>query len=315
MKKSTLLYIGATFVLAIIVFIWGYNFLKGRDLFKKQTVFYVRYNNVSGLMDANPVLLNGMQIGQVKNIQFTKDYSGDVMVELILDKYFPIPKNSTARITNASLLGDKSVELILGNSKQLAQNNDTLQGEIQVTLTEQVNAALAPMKARAEQILTNADSLITSLNDALGRRGNNSLKASLKDLSGTFHNLNKATASLNNLVETNTHKINQIVTNLDTLSLTLKNNNQQIQQIIQNTNKVSQSLADAHLKEVINNMNKTVVQIQQMLAQVNEGHGTVGALMTNDSIYQEVNKSLVELKKLLKDIRENPKRYVKFSVF
>lgn len=315
MKKSTLLYIGATFVLAIVVFIWGYNFLKGRDLFKKQTIYYVRYNNVSGLMDANPVLLNGMQIGQVKNIQFTKDYSGDVMVELILDKYFPIPKNSTARITNASLLGDKSVELILGNSKQMAQNNDTLRGEIQVTLTEQVNAALAPMKARAEQILSNADSLITSLNDALGRRGKNSLKTSLKDLSGTFHNLNKATASLNSLVENNTHKINQIVTNLDTLSLTLKNNNQQIQQIIQNTNKVSQSLADAHLKEVISNMNKTVEQIQLMLTNVNEGHGTVGALMSNDSIYQEVNKSLVELKKLLKDIRENPKRYVKFSVF
>ncbi|MBN2616265.1 MAG: MCE family protein [Bacteroidales bacterium] len=315
MKKSTLFYIGATFILAIAVFIWGYNFLKGRDLFKKQTVYYVRYNNVSGLMDANPVLLNGMQIGQVKNIQFTKDYSGNVMVELILDKYFPIPKNTMARITNASLLGDKSVELILGNSKQLAHNNDTLQGEVQVTLTEQVNAALAPMKARAEQILSNADSLITSLNDALGRRGNNSLKTSLKDLSGTFHNLNKATASLNSLVETNTAKINQIVTNLDTLSTTLKNNHQQIQQIIQNTNKVSQSLADAHLKEVVNNMNKTVEQIQFMLAQVNQGKGTVGSLMTNDSIYQEVNNSLIELKKLLKDIRENPKRYVKFSVF
>ncbi|MBN2638098.1 MAG: MCE family protein [Bacteroidales bacterium] len=315
MKKSTVLYIGVTFVLAVFVFIWGYNFLKGRDLFKKQYVFYVRYHNVSGLMDANPVTLNGMQIGQVKNIQFTPDYSGDIMVELILNKYFPIPKDTKAKITNASILGGQSVELVLGKDKTLAVTNDTLQGEVQVTLTEQVNSALAPMKAKAEQILTNADSLISALNDALGKKGNNSLKNSLNDLQGTFHNLNKATANLDNLVQTNSQKINRILTNLDTLSLTLKDNHGQIQQIIQNTSKVTQSLADAHLAEVINNTNKAVDQIQQMLTEINDGKGTVGSLMTNDSIYREVNNSLVQLKKLLKDIRENPKRYVKFSVF
>ena len=315
MKKSTLLYIGATFILAIVVFIWGYNFLKGRDLFKKQTVFYVRYKNVSGLTDANPVLLHGMQVGQVRSIEFTPDYSGDIIVELILNKYFPIPKDSKAQIINSSLLGDKSVELVLGHDKQLAHNNDTIQGEVQGTLTEQVNSALAPMKARAEQILTNADSLVAALNDALGKNNNNSLKTSLKDIQGTFHHLNEASANLNNIVEKNSRQIKRIVSNLDTLSTTLKNNHDQMQSIIQNTNKVTQSLADAHLKEVINNTNKTILQIQKMLTEVNEGKGTVGSLMNNDSIYLEVNNSLIQLKKLLKDIRENPRRYVKFSVF
>lgn len=315
MKKSTLAYIGITFVLAIFVFVWGYNFLKGKDLFKKQYVFYVRYHNVGGLQNANPVTLNGMQIGQVKNIQFTPDYSGDIMVELILNKYFPIPIDTKAKIASASILGGQSVELILGKNKKLAESNDTLRGEVQVSLTEQVNSALAPMKAKAEQILTNADSLISSLNDALGKKGSNSLKISLNDLQGTFHNLNKATGGLDNIVQRNSMKINRILTNLDSLSLTLKNNQGQIQQIIQNTNKVTQSLADAHLKEVINNTNKAVDQIQQMLSQIKQGKGTVGELMTNDSLYLEVNQSLVELKKLLKDIRENPKRYVKFSVF
>jgi phospholipid/cholesterol/gamma-HCH transport system substrate-binding protein len=314
-KKSTLLYIGATFLLAIVVFIWGYNFLKGRDLFKKQTVFYVRYKNVSGLADANPVLLHGMQVGQVRSIEFTPDYSGDIIVELILNKYFPIPKDSKAQIINSSLLGDKSVELVLGHDKQLAQNNDTIKGEVQGTLTEQVNSALAPMKARAEQILTNADSLVAALNDALGKNNNNSLKTSLKDIQGTFHHLNEASANLNNIVENNSRQIKRIVSNLDTLSTTLKNNHDQMQSIIQNTNKVTQSLADAHLKEVISNTNKTIQQIQKMLTDVNEGKGTVGSLMTNDSIYREVNNSLIQLKKLLKDIRENPRRYVKFSVF
>lgn len=315
MKKSSLIYIGATFVLAVVIFIWGYNYLKGKDLFKQQMILHVRYHNVSGLVTANPITLNGMQIGQVSNVQFAPDYSGDIMVSLLISKPFPIPVDTKARIVNATLLGDKSVELILGKSKQLVKNNDTLQGSVEVNLKEQVNSALAPIKARAEQILSNADSLITALNDALGRHGNNSLKASMQDLQSTFHNLNATTATLNRMVKTNQEKINRIVSNVDSLSGTLSNNRQDLTDIVHNLKNVSDSLSSAHLKGMVNNASKTLNQLQLMLKKINAGQGTAGAFMTNDSLYLEVNRTVTQLKKLLKDIRENPHRYLKFSVF
>ena len=315
MKKSSLVYIGITFVAAVVIFIWGYNYLKGKDLFRDQMVLHVRYHNVSGLVTANPILLNGMQIGQVSSVKFAPDYSGDIMVSLLISKPFPIPVDTKARIINATLLGDKSVELVLGKSKILAKNNDTLQGSVEVDLKEQVNAALAPIKARAEQILTNADSLITALNDALGRRGNNSLKASMQDLQSTFHNLNETTASLNKMVKTNQKKIGTIISNVDSLSGTLSHNRKNIGAIVQNLKNVSDSLSSADLKGMVGNASKTLNQLQLILKKVNAGQGTAGAIMTNDSLYLEINRSVIQLQKLLKDIRQNPHRYLKFSVF
>ncbi|MBE0649225.1 MAG: MCE family protein [Bacteroidales bacterium] len=315
MKKSTTIYIGATFIVAIIIFIWGYNFLKGKDLFREQTVLHVRYHNVSGLVTANPILLNGMQIGQVSSVRFAPDYSGDIMVSLLINKPFPIPVDTKARIINATLLGDKSVELVLGKSKKMVQNNDTLEGSVEVDLKEQVNAALAPIKARAEQILTNADSLISAINDAFGRKGNNSLKASMQDLQSTFHNLNATTANLNEMVKTNEVKISHIISNVDSLSVTLSDNRQNIGDIVKNLKTVSDSLSRANLKETVANANRTLDELQKMIKKINAGQGTAGAIMNNDSLYLQVNKAILQLDKLLKDIRENPHRYLKFSVF
>lgn len=315
MKKSSLIYLGISFVVAIVIFIWGYNYLKGKDLFKQQLVLHVRYHNVSGLVTANPILLNGLQIGQVSSVKFAPDHSGDIMVSLLISKPFPIPVDSKARIINATLLGDKSVELLLGKSKELVKNGDTLEGSVEVNLKEQVNAALAPFKAKAEQILSNADSLITALNDAFGHRGNNSLKTSMADLQSTFHNLNQTTATLNKMVKTNQKKIGRVISNLDSLSGTLSNNRQNISDVIHNLKNISDSLSNANLKGTIANTSKTLNQLQSILKKINTGQGTAGAIMTNDSLYIQINKTVIQLKKLLEDVRENPHRYLKFSVF
>ncbi len=315
MKKTTAIYIGATFIAAIVIFIWGYNFLKGKDLFREQMVLHVRYHNVSGLVTANPILLNGMQIGQVSSVKFTPDYSGDIMVGLLINKPFPIPVDTKARIINATLLGDKSVELVLGKSKKMVQNNDTLEGSVEVNLKEQVNAALAPIKARAEQILTNADSLISALNDALGRHGDNSLKASMQDLQGTFHNLNATTTTLNDMMKANQKKIGHIISNVDSLSVTLSDNRQDIGEIVKNLKAVSDTLSKSNFRETIASANRTLDELHRMIKKLNEGKGTAGAIMNNDSLYFQVNRTILQLDKLLKDIRQNPHRYLKFSVF
>jgi len=314
-KKSTVLSIGATFVLAILIFIWGYNYLKGRDLFRNEKVFYARYHKVSGLINANPVLIHGMQVGQVRNISFTNDRTGDLMVEMVITKDFPIPKDTKARIINATLLGDKSVDLVLGKFNQLAISGDTLPGTVEVTLQEEVNAALAPMKARAEAILTNMDSLVASVSNMFNKDATNKMKSSIKDIQGTFRNLNDASANLNGMIRDNNLRITHTLSNLDSLSNTLNDKREDVGKIVYNFKNISDSLSKAQLVETIEQTKQTLKQVNQLLAKVNQGQGTVGALMTNDSLYKVLNQSTLQLNLLLKDIRENPQRYVKFSLF
>lgn len=315
MKKSTVLSIGATFVLAILIFIWGYNYLKGRDLFRNEKVFYARYHKVSGLINANPVLIHGMQVGQVRNISFTNDRTGDLMVEMVITKAFPIPKDTKARIINATLLGDKSVDLVLGTSNEPAISGDTLPGTVEVTLQEEVNAALAPMKARAEAILTNMDSLVASISTMFNKDATNKMKSSIKDIQGTFHNLNDASANLNEMIRDNNLRITHTLSNLDSLSNTLNDKREDVGKIVYNFKNISDSLSKAQLVETIEQTKQTLQQVNRLLAKVNQGQGTVGALMTNDSLYKVLNQSTLQLNLLLKDIRENPQRYVKFSLF
>ncbi len=315
MKRSTIIYIGATFVLAIIIFIWGYNYLKGRDLFSKQTILYSRYHKVEGLVAGNPVMIHGKQVGSVNKISFTPDHSGDLMVTFIIKNKFPIPKNSIARIVNATLLGAKSVDLKLGNSKEDIKSGDTLRGSVEVTLKEEVNSALAPMKARAENILSNADSLLKSMSQLLSKETKGNLRITFKNIAGTIQNLNIITAQLKDIVQENKAHVNHTLASIDSITGTLNESRGNLQTAIFNFKNISDSLSNADLAGTIRQTKASLEHINQLLASINKGKGTVGQLVVNDSLYLELNKSVKDLDKLLVDLRKNPHRYLKFSVF
>ena len=315
MKKSTLIYIGATFVLAIVIFVWGYNFLKGKDLFSKQTILYSRYHKIDGLVTANPVQINGKQVGSVNKIFFAPDHSGDLIVAFLIKDKFPIPKNTVARIVNATLLGAKSVDLKLGNAKEMVQSGDTLKGSVEVTLKDEVNSALAPMKARAERLLANVDTLVRSITELFSKDAQGNLHKSIADVAGTLHNLNITTAVLKEMVKNNNIHVSRTLANLDSLSGSLSDSRGNLQATIYNFKNISDSLSNADLAGTIRQTKASLSHINQLLENLNQGKGTVGQLMVNDSLYHELSKSVTNLDKLLKDIRENPHRYLKFSVF
>ncbi len=315
MKKVTVIYIGLTFVLAILIFVWGYNFLKGKDLFSQQTILYSRYQKIDGLVTANPVLINGKQVGSVNKIYFAPDHSGDLIVVFIIKDRFPIPKNTVARIVNATLLGAKSIDLKLGNSKKYVQSGDTLKGSVEVTLKDEFNSALAPMKARAERLLSNVDTLVRSFSVLLSKNAQGNLKKSITDIAGTLHNLNITTAELKDMVRNNSVHVSRTLANLDSLSATLSNSRGDLQTTIYNFKKISDTLSKAELARTIHQTKESLIRINVLLENINAGQGTIGSLMVNDSLYIELNRSALELNKLLKDIRENPHRYLKFSLF
>ncbi len=315
MKKSTSIYIGLTFILGIIIFIWGYNYLKGKNLFSNETIYYVRYHQIAGLVNANPVLFHGMQVGAVRNIHLAPDGSGDIIIQLVLNKKIPLPKDTRSRIINATLLGDKSVDLKLGTSKKMAKSGDTLVGCVEVTLKEEVTSALAPMKARAEAILSNVDSLVASISKMISKNNANSIDTTVQNIQGTFKNLNKTTANLNALVNDNRIKISHTLANIDSLSLVLNQKKGDMGKMISNFKSISDTLQQAEIGKTFRETKKSLAHLNALLAKINAGKGTVGALMTNDSLYIKLNTTTLQLNKLLKDIRENPHRYLKFSVF
>ncbi len=315
MKRSKPYLIGFTFILAIVIFVWGFNFLKGRDLFKKQEFLFARYKMVNGLVAAKPVYINGLQVGQVSRLYFAPDMSGDIIVEMVIQSKFPIPKNSVAHIFSADLMGSKSIELHLGDSKEIAQSGDTLLTSVEGSIMESVNKQVAPLKAKAEVLMSSVDTLIAAFNTVLNKNTTENLKASIKDITTTFRNLSNTTSNIDTLVEVESNRLANILAHVDSLTGTLSDNREDLSKIIINFRSISDSLAKTDFLSIIQKADSSINSLNQILAKINEGQGTAGMLMNNDSLYRELDKSAEELNKLLKDIRENPKRYVKFSLF
>lgn len=315
MKKYKSILIGVSFLLAIAFFVWGFNFLKGRDIFNKQTIYYAKYAEVSGLTVANPVMINGLKTGMVNKIYFDPDMSGNIIVEFIVRNNLPIPSNTVARIFSSDLMGSKAVEFKLGDSPEIAQNGDTLKSSMEASLMQEVNAQVQPIKLKAENLLSSIDSLVVIIQAVLNENARENLTASFTSLRQTFANLEATTSNIDTLVEGETQRISGIISNIDSLSLTLKENRKSFGSIITNFETISDSLVKADIPGTFNRANRTLDNLDSILSLINRGEGTVGMLMHNDSLYIELTKSAEELNKLLEDIRLNPKRYVKFSLF
>jgi len=242
-KPKQVIIIGFTFILAVALFIWGYNFLKGKDIFNKQTTFYAKYHEVSGLTRANPVLINGLRVGQVQTIYFDPDLSGDIIAVIVLNTKFPIPKNSIASIFSADLMGSKAINLKLGNSMELLQEGDTLRSSIEGSLKDEVNAQVQPIKIKAENLLASIDTLVIAFQSIFNESARENLKESFNDIRQTFSNLQSTTSNIDTLVMTEGSRVASILEHIDSLTATLSANRNQISSIISNFEIVSDSLA------------------------------------------------------------------------
>jgi len=307
--------IGLSFIVALVLFIWGFNFLKGNDIFGKETVYFSEYYQVNGLVNANPVMINGLRVGKVKDIYFNPDMSGRIIVSFTLSNDFPVPVNSVARIFSSDLMGSKAIDLVLGDSKQFARDGDTVKSEVEAGLMAEVNAQVQPIKKKAEDLLASMDMLVVAFQLIFNASARDNLKESFNNIRMTFENLENATGNIDNLVVTESGRISSILIRLDSLALILSQNRQNFDQIISNFKLISDSLAQSDIPATFSNINTTLAEMQKLLSSIEQGKGTLGQLMVNDSLYNQLNNSAASLDSLLKDIRENPKRYVKFAVF
>jgi phospholipid/cholesterol/gamma-HCH transport system substrate-binding protein len=307
--------IGGIFILGAVLLVWGYNYLKGRDLLSDNRTFYAVYQNVSGLAKANPVYINGMQVGQVTQMYFDPALNGNIIVGLTVNHEFPIPKNSTAEILSTDLMGTKAVNLNLGHSPELAVNGDTLKAKLAATLGEQVEQTIGPLKKRAEDLLGNIDEIIISLNTALSPKQVNSFKSSMSHLESTIKGADSLVINVDGFIASEKSRATAIMLNLESITGNFKNNNEKLNQIISNFHSLSDTLVKANIAGTLADVNKSMHDFSLIMDKINNGNGSIGQLVNDDSLYIGLEKSSRELNLLLEDIRLHPKKYVKLSLF
>jgi phospholipid/cholesterol/gamma-HCH transport system substrate-binding protein len=310
-KFSNEIKVGIVVTVAIAALLWGLNYLKGQDIFSSNNEYYAVYDNVNGLVASNGVILNGYKVGQVLKLKFLPDHSGRMVVIINVKSDVFIPRNSLARIVSSDLFGSRVIEIILGDAAEPAKDGDTLTPDTQPSFSDQ----LMPVKDKAESLIVSIDSLSSAIREILQPKNRQNLTSAIDDLHKTLANLEHASSGIDNLVSQDQSKLNKILGNVESISMNLKNNNEKIGNILKNFSQLSDSLAKSQIASTINNANRTLGEAAAAITRINKGEGSLGLLLHNDSLYNNLNKSSADLDALLIDIKANPKRYVTISVF
>jgi phospholipid/cholesterol/gamma-HCH transport system substrate-binding protein len=315
LKFSKEFRIGFLFILATAILVWGFSFLKNKNILYKERVLIAVYKNVNGLKPSNPVYINGVKVGQVGKIYFNPSLNGDIITELVFVDKFPVPVNSTARIFSEDLMGSKAIEILLGPGPKMAISGDTLITEVETSLKDAVNQQILPLKLKAEELLSSIDTMVVAIKGVFNKDATDDLNASIRSIRHTFGNLENTTQNLDTLVYVQSNRLASILYNIDMITRNLNNNSDEISRILGNLSMLSDTLAKANINGVIQNINNTFTELAGILAKVDRGEGTLGSLINDEKLYNDLQQAVLELNALIVDIKENPKRYVRVSVF
>jgi len=307
--------VGILFVIATAVLIWGLMYLKGLELFKKHQTFIAVYDHVNGLASANPVSVKGLKVGQVTKLYFNPKNPKKIIVELYIDGDYPIPKNSSARIFSSDLLGAREVEIMLGDTNVLARSGDTLKSVTEATLGEEVNRQLLPLKKKAENLISSIDTVATIVQQVLNKNTRDNLVQAIEHVKQALENLAHTTYNIDTLISSQRSHLAAIITNVESISSNLRNNNEKITNIIHNFSDISDSLTKARIPYTFAQVNSAIENLNSTLQKINQGKGTIGMLVNDEKLYRELEKAARDLNLLLEDIKANPKKYLKVSVF
>jgi phospholipid/cholesterol/gamma-HCH transport system substrate-binding protein len=289
--------------LGLFLLVWGINFLKGIDLFKKSYQLYVVFDQTLGLAPANSVVINGVVVGTIDRIDLMPA-DNKVLMRLAVDKKISIPANSTFTIGSPGMLSSPQIEIIYGDELSHYQAGDTIYGVI----TPGLLSAMGNIAIKLDNLLASLDTSSNILKKTLQSETKTDFDVAVKKL-------RESAQSLSEILAVNKNKINNIVSEANTFTTTLKNNDAKLNDIIENLNVVSKQLADAEIRKVIDEASQTFAHLDTILTEASDGKGSLGQLLVNDSLYYNLQNSLHSLDMLLIDLQKNPKKYINVTVF
>ena len=294
--KTAILIIGC-----IIIFIFGFNYLKGTSLLSNEKTIHALYDEVEGLVVGANVTIRGLNVGKVKIIDFNDDFA-KIKVTFSIRDDLNFSNKSVAQLYEAGLIGGKAIAIIPKyDTSNIIKNGDILFSEIKPGLTELVNQQIAPLQDKIEGLLTSADSLFAGISNVMNYETQNNLKMTLEGLASTIENVNILSSNINDILNANEKELKSTINNLSKIS--------------GNLNKITDSLKQMPLSSAVKNFEDTSLHLKEIIERLNSGEGSAGMILNDNKLYDNLVNSSEALEALLSDLKSHPKKYVHFSIF
>ncbi len=314
MRISNETKVGALTVIAVTLIVLGFNFLRGKTIFKSGNFIYAKYHDTKGLIVSNPVYVNGYQVGTVFEIENLNANLSDISVAIKLNNNYQIPTNSIATIQE-NPLGTNSIYISLGNATNYLKNGDTVKTAPATSLLGDFMNTLSPLGEQFKKTIDELRKVLVNVNTVMDDENKANFKELIANLTKTSDNLNKSMASIEQMVDKQDGSIAQTAENINGFTKNLAENNKKISNIINNLDSTSQSIKDANLNKTIKDIQTALVGINLTLQKLNTGNGTAAKIMNDPAVYTELKNTINSVNTLVYDIKVHPKRYINISVF
>ena len=301
MRLSREIKTGIIVIGGILLFILGFSYLKATPLFDNRKTMYAVYSDVGGLQTGTTVAINGFDVGKVNDIQFMDD-RGNLFVTFTVGNDFEFSRSSPVVLYDSGILGGKGLRILpLFDGEPMAKSGDTLTTQIQPGLGELAEQKFTPFLQKFESTVSDADSVLISFNEVLDEKTKRDLRSAISGLSSLIYNLQGSATELNSILAKNSGKLDSSLTNFQELTL--------------NFSKLADSLNNSGLPKTFRDLESTMSSLNSIVGKIERGDGSLGKLMNDKELYDNLNNASRELDLLLQDFRLNPKRYVNVSVF
>lgn len=286
-------------ILGIIFLYFGINYLKGQNVLDASNTFYTEFD-YNALTTSSPVTIKGNNVGKIKEIKYDFE-TGKTRVAFTVDNKLKFSKNSKIRLYELGLMGGNGMAIIPAQDEQLAQSGDVLESEVEEGLIKSLTSNFSGLSTGLDSTLKSADSLLININDLVEDDTKAGLKHAIKELNGTITSFNTLSLSLNQLISKNDESLTAVITNFNTISKDLA--------------VLSNDLKNVEVSKTVANLDTTLNNLNGILAGLDQGEGSLGKLLKDEKLYDNLEVASMQLKELLQDVKLNPKRYINVSVF
>lgn len=314
MKISNETKIGTMAVVGIVLLVLGFNFLKGNNLFKKNDYIYAKYQDVQGLSKSNPVVINGLQVGRIENLDGGKSMK-QIIVTVSLTKDVNIPDNSLAVINPNLLGGSATLEIQLGNSTNYLKKGDTVLTTLSGGAFDEALKVINPVLYEVRNSVKSLDSVLHVVTGVFDPATKNNIKGIVANLNTTTASFALSAVSLEKILNTQNGALASSLNNVNAFTANLNSNNAKLDSILENTKIVTANFAAINLKKTLDSLNVTINNFKESSEKINSKDGTLGLLLNDTKLYDNLQSTANKLNILLDDVRTHPKRYVNISVF
>ncbi len=310
MKFTKEIKAGLIALLAIIGFVFLFQFMKGKSLFTTDNIFFAKFDNVEGLAASNPVSINGLKVGQVDKIIPITEKDGKIhfVVKVMIDDNYEFSKKSTLEIFEPGLMSGKEMRINLAYGQPMAKDGDTLAGAFQLSMMNNISSQVGPVKDQLQVVLKRVDSLIVNAKSITDAENQAAIRSLLLNLNRTVTSLEGTSRSANSLMANNDPRVQKMLDNANLATISAKT-------AIDKYGKVADEVDVKKLNNTIDKLSLTADKLNSVISGIQNGEGSLGKITKDEELYRNLNESSQNLNKLILDLKENPKRYLNFSVF